>query len=157
MHNNSSKRRFDAFIFWQQWLVYSSIIFALFGVVFAVNGNNLLFRPYNDALARIFWNADTIPGNIEPFRAFIYAPLGGTIACCYILLAYIAWYPFRNKERWARNSIIAAFGIWIILDSGVCLYYHVFFQVWIINLFSFLVKALPLVFTWKYFRDTSSN
>jgi hypothetical protein len=154
MQKVTQRKHIDRFRFWQQWLVYSSIVFALFGVVFAVYGNNPLFRPYNDALARIFWNSDAIPEDIEPFRAFIFAPLGGTIACCYILLAYIARYPFGNKELWARNSIIIAFGVWIILDSGVCLYYHVFFQVWLINLFSFMVKALPLLFTWKYFRNT---
>ncbi len=42
------------FHFWQQWLFYSSIVFAFFGIVFAIYGDNLLFRPYNDDLARIF-------------------------------------------------------------------------------------------------------
>ena len=144
-----------SFLFWQRWLFYTSLLFALFGIVFAVYGNNPLFRSYNQALAQQFWHRSQIPAEVEPFRAFIWGPLGGTIACCYILLAYIAWYPFKRKERWARNAIMAAFSIWIIFDSAVCLYYGIYFQVYIINAFSFLVKALPLIFTWKDFQKSS--
>jgi hypothetical protein len=140
------------FIFWQRWLFYSSLLFAFFGIVFAIYGNNSLFLPYNQALARLFWNQPNIPTDIEPFQRFIWGPLGATIACCYILLAFIARYPFRNKETWARNAIIAAFGTWIILDSAVCLYYGVYFQIYIINAFSLLQKLLPIIFTWKDFK-----
>jgi len=142
-----------SFIFWQRWLFYSSLIFALFGIVFAVYGNNPFFMPYNNALAHIFGFGDSIPAEVAPFKAFIWGPLGGTIACCYILLAFIAYFPFRRKERWARNAIIVAFGIWVILDSAVCLRYGVYFQIYIINAFSILVKALPIIFTWKEFKS----
>lgn len=146
-----------SFLFWQRWLFYTSLLFALFGIVFAVYGNNPLFLPYNRALAQIFWQSSEVPAEVAPFRAFIWGPLGGTIACCYLLLAYIARYPFRRKERWARNAVIVAFGTWIILDSVVSIYYGVYFQVYIINAFSFLVKALPLIFTWKDFRKPAVN
>jgi hypothetical protein len=141
-----------SFIFWQRWLFYSSLVFALFGIVFAIYGHNPFFLPYNNALAHIFGWRGGIPTSIEPFRAFIWGPLGGTIACCYILLAFIAWFPFQRKERWARNAIIVAFGIWVILDSSVCIFYGVYFQVFIINAFSVLIKALPVIFTWKEFK-----
>jgi hypothetical protein len=139
------------FYFWQQWLFYSSLVFALFGVVFAVWGNNPIFKYYNSGLAKIFWSSNSIPQPAEEFRRFIWAPLGGTIACCYILLAYIAYFPFRRRERWAWWAAAVAYTVWIILDSGACLYYGVYFQVWLINGFSFLVKALPLAFTYSNF------
>jgi len=141
-----------SFIFWQRWLFYSSLLFALFGIVFALYGNNSFFMPYNKALAHVFWMSQNIPNETEPFRSFIWGPLGGTIACCYILLAFIAWYPFRRKELWARNAILVAFGVWIVLDSAVCIYYGVYFQIFIINTFSLLIKALPIIFTWKEFK-----
>ena len=141
----------NTFIFWQRWLFYSSLLFALFGIAFAVWGNNVFFTPYNHALANLFWHQNTIPSQAETFRAFIWAPLGGTIACCYILLAFIARYPFKNKEKWARNAIMFAFGTWILLDSAVCFYYGAYFQIYLINAFSFLQKALPILFTWKAF------
>lgn len=144
------------FLFWQRWLFYSSLLFAIFGITFALYGNNPFFSHYNEALAYIFWQQQTIPVEVEPFRAFIWAPLGGTIACCYILLAFIARYPFMKKEKWARNAIIIAFGTWIILDSVVCLYYGAYFQVYLINAFSLLQKGLPLIFTWKDFKENST-
>ena len=140
------------FFFWQQWLFYSSIIFALAGVFFALDGDSPLFGAYNAALAKAFWHTDKIPADVEPFRAFIWAPFGGTIACCYILLAYIAWYPFRQKQVWARNAIILAYTTWIVLDSAACIYYGVYLQLIMINTFSFVIKALPLIFTWKDFN-----
>jgi hypothetical protein len=146
-----------SFLFWQRWLFYTSLLFALFGITFAIYGDNPLFMPYNRALAQIFWQSSEIPAEVAPFRAFIWGPLGGTIACCYLLLAYIARYPFRRKESWARNAIIVAFGTWIILDSAVSLNYGVYYQVYIINAFSFLIKALPLIFTWKDFQKPAVN
>jgi hypothetical protein len=145
------------FIFWQRWLFYSSLAFALFGVIFAVYGNNPFFMTYNNGLADIFWMKDSIPADIEPFKAFIWGPLGATIAGCYILLAFIAWFPFRRKERWARNAILTAFSLWVVLDSAVCFYHKVYFQILIINAFSILVKALPLIFTWKEFKSSKVN
>ena len=108
--------------------------------------------PYNKALAHVFGFGENIPTELVPFKAFIWGPLGGTIACCYILLAFIAWFPFRKKERWARNAIIVAFGVWVLLDSAVCVYYGAYFQIYIINAFSILVKALPIIFTWNDFK-----
>ncbi|SDD19885.1 hypothetical protein [Williamwhitmania taraxaci] len=141
-----------SFIFWQKWLMYSSLLFALFGIVIALYGANPFFAQYNNALASIFWHVSEMPTEVEPFRAFISGPLGGTIASCYILLAYIAWGPFKRKETWARNAILFAFGTWFILDSAICLYSGVYFQVYLVNAFSFLQKALPIIFTWKYFK-----
>ena len=140
------------FYFWQQWLFYSSLLFALAGILFGIYGNNPLFIYYNRVLAEIFWNAENIPGSTEPFRAFIWAPLGGTIACCYILLAYIARYPFARKEPWSWYAIAIAFGVWIVIDSAACIINKVYFQLFVINAFSLIVKALPLICTWKYFN-----
>jgi len=138
------------FHFWQQWLFYSSILFALFGILFAVYGDNILFRPYNDELARIFWRQEHLPA-ADSFRAFIWAPLGGTIACCYVLLAWIAYFPFQKKEKWSWLAIATAFGVWIIIDPVSCIYYGVYFQAGVVNVFSFMVKAFPLAFTYRDF------
>jgi hypothetical protein len=141
-----------SFIFWQRWLFCSSLLFAIFGIVFAVYGNNQLFIPYNNALAQVFGFGKSMPSSIEPFRAFIWGPLGATIACTYILLAFIAWYPFQRKERWSRTAIIVAFGIWVALDSAVCINSGVYFQIYLINVLSISIKALPIIFTWKEFK-----
>jgi hypothetical protein len=143
----------SSFLFWQKWLFYTSLVFAIAGIVFAFSGNTPLSEPYNTMLAKIFWGSSKFPTEIDPFRTFIYAPLGGTMACCYILLAFIARYPFKNKQRWARNAIIVAFSVWALIDSSVCIYFKVYPQVYIINLFSITIKALPIIFTWKHFSS----
>ncbi len=145
-------KRINTFNFWQKWLFFSSLAFATFGITFAIYGDNPLFAPYNHAIAAVFWQLSDTPQEVQPFKAFVSGPLGGTIACCYILLAFIAWYPFKKKEVWARNAIIVAFGTWIILDSAICLFYGVYFQVYLLNALSLLQKALPIVFTWKDFK-----
>lgn len=140
------------FLFWQRWLFYSSLLFAFSGIVFAFSGRNLLFLPYNEMLAEVFWKSSQFPVKAEHFRSFIYGCLGGTIACCYILLAFISWYPFKEKQAWSRNSIIVAFSVWVIIDSSLCIYFGVYPQIYFINLFSITIKALPIIFTWKHFR-----
>ncbi len=141
----------SSFLFWQKWLFYTSLVFAMAGIVFAFFGNNFLFQPYNEMLAKLFWHSSTFPTEADQFRSFIYGPLGGTIACCYILLAFIARYPFKNKERWARNAIMIAFTVWGLIDSSVCIYFGAYPQVYLINIFSITIKALPIIFTWKHF------
>ena len=143
--------KYSHFLFWQKWLFYTSLLFAFYGIVFAFYGNNLLFIPYNRMLALTFWHSAQFPSGADSFRAFIYGPLGGTITCCYILLAFIARYPFKEKQRWSRNAIVVAFSVWVIIDSSICLYFGVYPQIYIINAFSITVKALPIIFTWKDF------
>jgi hypothetical protein len=139
------------FLFWQRWLFVSSLLFAAFGVEFALFGDRFPLTLYNHLVARSLWGADGFPPDAEIFRAFIYGPFGGTIACCYILLAFIAWRPFKERQPWARNAIMAAFGTWVVIDSALCIRYGVHFQIYAINAFSILVKALPIIFTWKDF------
>src|SRR5450755_241673 len=141
----------SSFLFWQKWLFYTSLFFAISGIAFALFGNNFLFQSYNKMLAEIFWRSSKFPSEADQFRTFIYAPLGGTMACCYTLLAFIARFPFKNKQRWARNAIIISFSVWALIDSGVCLYFGVYPQVYLINTFSIAIKALPIIFTWNHF------
>ena len=83
MNKNILDQLMKSFIFWQRWLFYSSLLFALFGILFALYGNNPFFVSYNNALAHVFWGSKNIPIEVEPFRAFVWGPLGGTIAVSY--------------------------------------------------------------------------
>lgn len=141
------------FIFWQRWLFYSSLFLAIMAMLFAINVDLPLFPLYDQAIAKIFWQTNQIPVHVKDFRQFVAGPLGGTIACCYLLLAYISWYPFQRKEKWARNAIIVAFTIWCLIDSYICFKFGIYFQIYLINFLSVLQKALPIIFTWKEFKD----
>jgi hypothetical protein len=122
-------------------------------ILFAFNVDLPLFPHYDQAIAKIFWQANEIPAEVKDFRQFVAGPLGGTIACCYLLLAYVVWYPFQLKEKWARNAIAVSFTVWCLIDSFICLKFQVYFQIYLINTLSVLQKALPLIFTWKEFKD----
>jgi hypothetical protein len=145
------------FHFWQKWLFYSSLLFALVGILMASTCDSILFKPYNDLLAHVFWRLDMFPENIEPFRNFIFACFGGTMACTYVLVAFIAHYSFRKKEKWSRLAISCSFLIWVSIDSIACLRYGMNFQIYAINLFSILIKALPLYFTRREFRMSGNS
>lgn len=147
---NQENRRF---LFWQKWLYYTSLIFALFGLVLALYGNNVLFSPYHKMLAQIFYNSELFPDITHTFYTFILGPIGATIFVCYFLLACIARYPFRRKERWARDAIVVGFSIWYITDALVSIYYGVYFHTFVIHLLvSVPQKALPIIFTWNEFK-----
>ncbi|RFS13825.1 hypothetical protein [Emticicia sp. C21] len=143
----------NSFIFWQRWLFYSSLLLAILAMLFAFNVNLPLFPHYDQAISRIFWHLNEIPTDVKEFRQFVAGPLGGTIACCYVLLAYIVWYPFQKKETWARNAIVVAFTIWCLIDSYICFKFQVYFQIYLINALSVLQKALPIIFTWNAFKN----
>lgn len=143
----------NSFIFWQRWLFYSSLLLAILAILFAFNVDLPLFPYYDQAIARVFWQANEIPAEVKDFRQFVAGPLGGTIACCYLLLAYIVWYPFQKKEKWARNAIVVAFAIWCLIDSYICFKYQVYFQIYLINALSVLQKALPIICTWNAFKN----
>lgn len=140
------------FLFWQRFLFYSCIVFSLFGLFLALYPNNVLFQYYFNAVSRHFWHQTTIQETMWPFVRFVCGPLGGTIACCYLLAAYVVWFPFSRKERWARTALILSFLLWFFIDSWVCITCGFYFQVFLINAFSLVVKALPVIFTWKAFN-----
>src|SRR5690554_687639 len=79
-----------SFHFWQQWLFYSSLLFAAAGLLIAFYGNNPLFSPYHRMLADLFFGQDQFPGATHQLYTFIMGPVGATIAGIYLLLAFIA-------------------------------------------------------------------
>lgn len=154
MEKDIGDRREKIFQFWWQWLYYSSLLFAVSGLILALYGNNPLFAPYHRMLASIFFNQDTFPEGTQALYVFILGPMGATIAGIYLLLAYIARYPFRRKEKWARNAIVVSFSIWFITDAIVAITYGVLIHSLVIHLLvSVPQKALPLIFTWKEFEE----
>lgn len=154
MDREFRNRREKRFHFWWQWLYYSSLLFALTGLILALYGNNPLFAPYHTMLANIFFHQDGFPEGTQALYGFILGPMGATIAGIYLLLAFIARYPFRRKEKWARNAIIVSFSIWFVTDAVVAIFYGVLIHSLVIHLLvSVPQKALPIIFTWKEFEE----
>jgi hypothetical protein len=65
--------------------------------------------------------------------------------------AFVAFYPFKNGEKWAWNSLVAALLVWFVVDETLSLYHAVYFNA-AFNLGLLLAIALPLLFTRKHFE-----
>jgi len=75
--------------------------------------------------------------------------LGSVIASWGLLIAFLA-YPFKLCEKWAWSSITVAVIFWFVTDTGCSLYYRAPINA-IFNLFTLILFAVPLFFSWKYF------
>ncbi|NJK84655.1 MAG: hypothetical protein HC906_00375 [Bacteroidales bacterium] len=111
-----------------------------------------MYLKYIDILSEVLSNNENITAESKIYLDFIRGPFMATFVTSYLLLAFIAYFPFRKKEEWARNAIVTAFGVWFILDTFYCMYYKIYFQAFVLNGLSFIQKAVPLYFTWNDFR-----
>lgn len=143
------------FLFWQLWLFYTSLLFAAASL--SITFLKPIHAKYEQLLERQMFNNEELHQDSERIISFMRGPYGSTIACTYILLAYIAAFPFRRRERWARNSIIIAFGVWVLIDTLFCVAYRMYFQAIVLNGLSLIQKALPIIFTWKHFKNAARD
>ena len=139
------------FIFWQRWLLISSIFFTIVGVVTALFSDSFIFDGYNQEIAALFWGQADIPEGVLSFKKFIFGPLGMTIAGKWILMIYIAACPFKEKERWAFEASWAGLLSWFTIDSAVSIYYGADFNIYRVNIFPLIFIGLPLLMTRRYF------
>ena len=138
------------FRFWQRWLLYASVFFCAFGLLVALFPNALFLVPWNAAVADTFYGgSESAEG--AAFRAFVLAPLGGTIAGSYLLQAFVAAIPFVRRERWAWWATLGALLLWFVVDSSLSLAHGAAFNVWMINLAPLVVFIPPLVATRRAF------
>ena len=136
------KNNFD---FWQRWMVNFNLMIVCFGVIIVFFGESLLFHFWHEFSKEVFFdgNEKTYEA-IQPFRSFLFAIIGGTIAGFHLLMVYIAKYPFKNKEKWAFNALLYGTLLWFVLDSGMSLYYGAYHNVWMINIVAMIGIGLPL-------------
>lgn len=144
------KRR-ASFIFWKNWLLAINILTVLIGVSIAFWGNSMLFELHNQGTRTLFFNGSDFPPNILMLKNWLFGIIGATIAGFHILIVFIVHFAFAQKQKWARNAIALAMVTWFTIDSGISLYVGAYFNVYLINIPSFFLITLPLVFTWKEF------
>lgn len=139
------------FSFWQKWLVVVSLYHVVFGLLLAFFNQspfmNVLLNQYFDP---IFWPDGQISEGTEQYKAWVSAVLGSVTASWAILIAFIAYFPFKLREKWAWNGLAAAVVFWFIVDTSCSLFYDVSVNA-VFNLFTLMLFALPLLFTRKYF------
>ncbi|RKZ65522.1 MAG: hypothetical protein DRQ44_07965 [Gammaproteobacteria bacterium] len=97
-----------------------------------------------------FWPDNQISAGTMQYKKWVSGVLGAIVASGGILIAFIAYYPFKLRERWAWNCITVAVMFWFFVDSSCSLYYNVPINA-VVNLFTLVLFVLPLFFTRKYF------
>jgi len=140
-----------SFSFWRTWLVGVSIYHIVFGLLLAFFSQS----PFMDALLNqyfdpIFWPDNQVTDGALHYKGWVSSVLGAVIASWGMLIAFIAYYPFNLREKWAWNAIATAIVFWFVVDSACSIYYNVSINVWF-NLFTFSLFMVPLVLTRKYF------
>jgi hypothetical protein len=83
-------------------------------------------------------------------KAWVSGILGSVIASWGLLIAFVAHYPFKSREKRAWNGIAAAVVFWFVVDTTCSLNYGVTVNA-VFNLFTLIIFVLPLLFTRKYY------
>ena len=140
-----------SFYFWQKWLVGVSIYLVVFGILLAFfSQSQFMHVLLNQYIDPSFWPDNQISAGTMQYKKWVSGVLGAIVASWGILIAFIAYYPFNLRERWAWSSIAVAVMFWFFVDSGCSLYYNVPINA-VVNLFTLVLFVVPLFFTRKYF------
>jgi hypothetical protein len=140
------------FSFWQRWLFVVGLIITAFGLVMAFLNGTAIFELFNRQIAPVFWNVGAMPEAATRFRQWAYGAWGATVAGWGVFVAFIAHYPFRHRERWSWNCLAAGLLVWYLADTGISLYFKVYFNA-AFNTVLLILVTLPLACTRKHFVE----
>ena len=142
----------DRFLFWQRWLFAVGVLITVFGIFMAFFSGTAIFKVFDTSINTVFWGTETVNESTMSFQRWIYGTWGATIAGWGIFVVFIAYYPFRQKEKWSWNCSLLGLLFWYLIDTGFSTYYGVYINVALNTIFLILV-ILPLFFTWSDFHS----
>ncbi len=137
------------FAFWQKWLFILGLLITVFGAGLSLLGGTPFQGP-NSPIDTVFWGIERTANSVVDFQQWIYGVLGATMAGWGVFTAFIAFYPFKKRERWAWNCLIAGLLLWYVLDTAVSLNFKVYFNA-VFNTVLMALGLLPLAFTREEF------
>jgi len=136
---------------WDTWLLAVAVAMSAFGVFMALFSRSPAFDAFNRQIDPAFWPEGVTDPAVRDFQGMIYGVWGATVAGLGALAAFVVFGPYRSRQRWARNALVAAIALWFILDTGISARYGVWFNV-AFNSAILIALALPVAFTWREFR-----
>ena len=143
----------EHFGFWQRWLFIAGLIIIIFGLLMAfLNQTRPFDLLFNNQINPIFWGVRAVPEEVVVFQSWIYGVLGATVAGWGVFLAFIAHYPFKNKERWAWNCVALGMLLWFTVDTAISLYFGVIFNA-LFNTILLIAVLLPLILSRRAFSN----
>ena len=134
--------------FWSNWIIGVSLI----GIVFAVA--MLLPGTFQDTFAQ--WAYDTVAGpglyaelttGDLAVQRLLYGILGAVMVGWFVMIAWLAYIPFRRGERWAWLALDTSLLTWFVLDSTISVQSGMPQNV-LFNLVFLVLFMIPLVATW---------
>jgi len=140
----------ERFKLWQTWLFVLGSGICIFGLLLAFLGTTNVFQLMNQQIEPIFWREIVMSTEAKAFQSWVYGVLGATMAGWGICIAFIARYPFRNREKWAWNCLGIGVLCWYVVDTALSLSYNVYFNA-LFNTVLLIAALIPLVFSRKYF------
>ena len=140
----------NRFSFWQRWLFSLGLVFVVVGLTVALMGFITSIGPLNRMVDPIFWGKQPVPEPAVNFQRWIYGVLMATMAGWGVFIAFVAHYPFRNKEKWAWNCLVMGSLVWYLPDTSLSLYFGVTFNA-VANTIFLAAVVLPLIFTRREF------
>jgi len=141
------------FTFWQRWLFIVTIFIAVFGLLLALFNQKPVFDLlFNNQINPAFWGVPRVPLDIVAFQGWIYGVLGATVCGWGVMMAFIAHYPFRRREKWARNCLALGLIAWYLVDTALSIYFGVTFNA-LFNTVLVLAAMPPIYFTRKVFTE----
>ncbi|MEW6351547.1 MAG: hypothetical protein AB1646_21045 [Thermodesulfobacteriota bacterium] len=138
------------FLFWQRWLVASGILITGFGLAMALTSGTALFDVFNRQIDPAFWGNKAPDDTAKAFQHWLYGVWGATIAGWGVFVAFVAYYPFLNREKWSRNCLVAGLVLWYLFDTALSAYHRVYFNVGF-NTVLLIALMLPIIRTRKAF------
>ena len=139
------------FSFWQRWLFVLGVVLAIVGMLAALMCIVTPLGPLNSLVDPIFWGKQAAPDPAVNFSRWIYGVMLATFAGWGALVAFIAHYPFKNKEKWAWNCLLVGTLVLYLPDTALSLYFGVIFNA-VANTIFLAAVALPLIFTRREFQ-----
>lgn len=135
--------------FWRYWLIVVSLFIIVFGLVMSLLNTTIVFAFFNALINPAFWGVNPVPGPAQTFQAWVYGAWGATVMGWGITMFFIAYFPFRQRERWAWNCVLVSILFWYLLDTGISWWFGVIINV-IFNTVILVSVLIPLIFTWKH-------
>lgn len=140
----------NRFSFWQRWLLSLGVIFVVAGLTVAFVSLITPIGPLNNFVNPIFWGSQPVPESVVNFQRWIYSVLMATMAGWGVFIVFVAYYPFKNREKWAWNCLMVGALVWYLPDTALSLYFGVTFNA-VANTLFLVAIALPLIFTRRDF------
>ncbi len=145
----------DRFRFWTGWLLVVCFTLVAFGLLMIFFGGTRLFAALNAQIEGVFWPGHDLPGGVVPFRNWLYAAWGATIAGFGLLAAIVGGKAFARGQKWARDALAASLALWYLLDTGASALARVWANV-LLNSIVVALFILPLALTWSDFAEKPS-